>query len=432
MEWSIYNHLYYSEKIKKHLLYSSLSNMLIELDKDGYNEILEIKKNPESIDIKKSQYNFLLDGRFIVQSNANEINKLMLTTFAQRFNPKSFSLTIAPTRFCNFCCPYCYEKDRVNKKMSKKVQEGIIDFVKKYDTVKFLNIVWYGGEPTLAIDVIKFLSTELQKIVEHYNAFMVTNGFYLDRIIDTIDNLKISGLQITLDGTRETHDQTRHLSNGKGTFDRILTNVDTLLSKHNVNISIRMNINTNNSSQYASLYKLLKERYRGKVHLYPAFVHDYGGGGCQTDTCYDDSYKKAVFLKSLFEKEGIYTKDLYPFRRSKGCMSQQQNAFLIGPEGELYKCWHHLGTKEKEVGNIFADKIITNYGLLSDMMIKGDAIFDNHCKSCVLFPSCNGGCSDNKNRGENDCIPAKTMLEDFLNIRHFLREKEANALEQKI
>lgn len=184
-----------------------------------------------------------------------------------------------------------------------------------------------------------------------------------------------------------------------------------------------MNISTNNSSQYAPLFRLLQEKYGRKVHLYPAFVHDYGGG-CQANTCYDDSYKKAVFLKKLFDEEGVYTKDLYPFRMKKGCMSQQQNAFVVGPKGELYKCWHHLGIEEKIVGNILADKFITNYGLLSDMMIKGDSIWDNQCRSCVLFPSCNGGCSDNKNRNENDCIPAKAMLEDFLDIRHFLRTRE--------
>ena len=424
MEWSIYNHLYYSKKAGAYLLYSSLSNMLVELDEDGYNDILEIRKNPDEADIKKSQYDFLLDGRFVVRSNENEMNKLMLTMLTQRFNPRTLSLTIAPTRFCNFGCPYCYEKDKRNKKMNKKVQEGILDFVKKYKMVNFLNVVWYGGEPTMATDAVKFLSVELQKLVEHYSAFMVTNGYYLDRIIDTIDELKISGLQITLDGTKETHDQTRSLTNGKGSFDKILTNIDTLLSKHKVNVSIRMNISTTNSGQYAPLFRLLRERYGKKVHLYPAFVYDYGGG-CQADTCYDDSYKKAVFLKNLYEEEGLYTRDLYPFRMSKGCMSQQQNSFLIGPEGELYKCWHHLGIKEKEVGSIFADKIITNYGLLSDMMVKGDVLYDNQCKSCVLFPSCNGGCSDNKkNSGEYECIPAKEMLEDFLDIRHFVRERK--------
>jgi len=421
MEWSIYSHLYYSKKAESYLLYSSLSNMIVELDNDGYNEIVKIKEDPNCIDIKNERYKFLFDSRFIVQSNEIETNKLMLTALSSRFNTKSLSLTIAPTRACNFSCPYCYEEDRANKKMSKEVQDGILDFVKKYDSAKSLHVTWYGGEPTVAIDVIKYLSGELEKHFVNYSAFMVTNGFLLDKIIDDIELLKIKRLQITLDGTKETHDQTRHLINGNGTFDKILSNIDNLLSKcNNVKISIRMNISKNNSNQFVSLNRMLQKRYGNKVNLYPAFVHDYNGS-CQAGTCYDNGYTKALFLKKIFDDDAIYTKDLFPTRAAKGCMSQNLNAFLIGPEGELYKCWHHLGVKEKEVGSIFEPQIITNYGLLSNAMIKGDPLLDNKCKSCVLFPSCFGGCVDNKNGNDDFCIPAKSMLEDFIDTRYTVK-----------
>jgi uncharacterized protein len=94
------------------------------------------------------------------------------------------------------------------------------------------------------------------------------------------------------------------------------------------------------------------------------------------------------------------------------------NAFVIGTEGELYKCWHHLGINEKIVGTIFDKQIITNYSLLSDIMINGDVLFDKKCRSCVLFPSCYGGCMDDKNRKKDYCIPAKSMLEDFIDIHY--------------
>ena len=50
MEWSIFNHLYYSKKANAYLLYSSLSNMIVELNKNGYDEILKIKSYIESFD----------------------------------------------------------------------------------------------------------------------------------------------------------------------------------------------------------------------------------------------------------------------------------------------------------------------------------------------------------------------------------------------
>jgi uncharacterized protein len=396
--------------------------MLIALDREDCDAILAIKDDPNCIDPKNDQFKFLFDSRFIVESNDSEINKLMLTTLKKRFSPNMLSLTLAPTKACNFNCPYCYEENRVNRAMSQEVQNGIVDFVKnKYSTIDTLGVVWYGGEPLLEIDIIKYMSSELQKFAKNYSAYLVTNGFYLDKLIDSIAELRITGLQITLDGTKDTHNLTRHLKNGKGTFDKILANIDALIDNyHNVGVSIRMNINKYNSDQYVPLLHILQERFGKRVHLYPAFVRDYGRG-CPSGSCYEDSAQKAEFLKSVFDEYGIYTNAIYPLRASKGCMSQKMNAFVIGTEGELYKCWHHLGLDEKIVGSIFDPHTITNYALLSEMMIKNDGMLDSKCRSCVLFPSCHGGCVDEKSRNQDYCIPAKAMLEDFIDIHYAIK-----------
>lgn len=421
MEWSVYNHLFFSKRLNSYLLYSSLSNMLISLDQQGFAHIDRIRQNP---DCKVSkEYEFLNEGHFLVESNQTECNKLKLTQLRSRFNPYSLSLTIAPTRACNFNCPYCYEKDRANKKMTKKVQNALIDFVKKQSDVKRLHVAWYGGEPTLSYSTIKYLSAEFQKINNNYSAMMITNGYLLDKMTNFLDELKINHLQITLDGIKETHDKTRCLLNGAGTFDKVLSNIELLLNNHKIGISIRMNIDRENATYYIQLLRLLEEKFGNKVHLYPAFVTNYGGG-CRADSCYEDSFQKALFLKQLYEKEGIYSAQMYPFRAQKGCMMQAMNSFVVGPEGELYKCWHHLGVKEKEIGSILSPTIVTNFGLLADEMVKGDVLFDAECYNCVLFPSCYGGCTDMKvNTKKTECIPFKTMLEEFLEMRYEMNDR---------
>ncbi|MFR6383436.1 MAG: radical SAM protein [Odoribacter splanchnicus] len=153
--------------------------MIVELNKNGYDEILKIKKDPDRINFKNELYRFLFDGSYIVDSNETEINKILLATLNQRFDPRSLSLTIAPTRACNFACPYCYEKDRASVRMTEKIQEGILEFVKKHKMIKSLFITWYGGEPTLSISTIKYLSTKMQKMVDNYSAMIITNGYRL-------------------------------------------------------------------------------------------------------------------------------------------------------------------------------------------------------------------------------------------------------------
>jgi ABC-type bacteriocin/lantibiotic exporter with double-glycine peptidase domain len=37
-----------------------------------------------------------------------------------------------------------------------------------------------------------------------------------------------------------------------------------------------------------------------------------------------------------------------------------------------------------------------------------------------------GGCTDDRNKSENVCIPAKSTLEDFLDIRYEIRNRQMN------
>lgn len=84
--------------------------MSVKVDADTYDEIMRIKENLEGVGKTDEKYKFLFDGRFIVSSNTAEYNKILLHNLNLRYNSSVLSLTIAPTRSCNFAYPYCYEK----------------------------------------------------------------------------------------------------------------------------------------------------------------------------------------------------------------------------------------------------------------------------------------------------------------------------------
>ena len=66
---------------------------------------------------------------------------------------------------------------------------------------------------------------------------------------------------------------------------------------------------------------------------------------------------------------------------------------------------------------------VTNYSLFADMMIGNDVIYDEECKNCVLFPSCYGGCSAHRKMKADYCIPAKSSLGDYLDIKYLQWKK---------
>ena len=178
-----------------------------------------------------------------------------------------------------------------------------------------------------------------------------------------------------------------------------------------------MNITKQNSSEYTSLKRETDSRFGGRVILYPAFVHDYNNT-CTSNICFECSEDKANFLTNLYESHGIYTNELVISRKSKGCGVQSQNSLVIGPEGELYKCWHHIGMPDKIIGNILSPDIITHIDRYATMMLDSDSLLDKGCQDCILYPSCTGGCIDMKRLSQDYCMVAKNNLEKFIELQY--------------
>ena len=96
-------------------------------------------------------------------------------------------LTICPTMACNFDCPYCFQAHRVAT-MSEAVQDDVAALAERLlatSGAKELSIVWYGGEPLLAPQVIKRLTRLLEAACSKHGAgiraSVLTNGYLLDR-----------------------------------------------------------------------------------------------------------------------------------------------------------------------------------------------------------------------------------------------------------
>lgn len=67
------------------------------------------------------------------------------------------------------------------------------------------------------------------------------------------------------------------------------------------------------------------------------------------------------------------------------------NSFLIGPEGEIYKCWSDIGNPNAIIGNIKQNEL-TNPSRYIKYSVQAIP-FNDECKECHAFPICNGGCA---------------------------------------
>lgn len=394
-----------------------MSNSLAELKLEDYEMLENLRANnlPLADEELEKQLRQL---KVIVDNDMDEINKVKYINLLNRNENRRLILTINPTLACNFNCPYCFENEHSNIYMHDLVEEKIILFIKKHVGLKALDVTWFGGEPLLAFDRIVSMTKKMQNLGLNYKAGMITNGYLLtEKVISKLESLAISSIQITIDGMADLHNTRRCLKSGKPTFDKILQNID-LLQKVNpqIRLNVRVNVDKTNYADFLELYKFLKDKHYPTLNVNLASVKDMTG--CYKCNHSYDMQEQAQIVKDLLQKYGLDFSMVFPRSERYECAIRNRNALVIGPEGELYKCWNDVGNKSKIIGNI--DGKITNEALLLRYLVAADPFEDPKCQECFLLPVCGGGCPYSRIQNEyegtniNTCLYIKDHLKDFL------------------
>lgn len=279
----------------------------------------------------------------------------------------------------------------------------------------------------LAFKRIKSLNQKIRALGKEYSSFIVTNGYLLnDEVVASLDELKTSLIQITLDGSKETHDSRRYLIGGGPTYDRIVENIDRLLrSSWEGKVQIRVNVDGTNQKEFVDVYRFIQKRYPDqfgkRVTVYPGFVH---GEEVNPDTsCFFDSDEKGQFLEDMHRDHGINALSMFPSSVMGGCTMTKRNAYVVGPDGELYKCWNDVGVPELVIGNISS---LTNWNmsLVAEGMVGASFLEDPKCQECYFFPICDGGCpkmrmlNNRDGKGRDTCSYFKNHLTALLEMHY--------------
>ena len=335
---------------------------------------------------------------------------------------KIVGLTICPTMGCNFDCPYCFE-DHGRGKMSPEVQDDIIALTERmFDAsgAKGLEVTWFGGEPLLYPDVIESLTERLIAVAEEhgagYNATIVTNGYLMDQAtVDLLDRCKVRSAQVTIDGLGPTHDATRRLAGGGGSFERITSNLRD--SKIPFRVNIRNNVHEGNKGEMEELKAFigqLAEESGNDLHYYPAPV----AGSAVADErgeqvgllCSDDAS-----LVGIMQESGR-------FGKGRGCYCGASRLWCVGIDdrGNLQKCWEAVDKPELAFGTA-RDwdpenplETASNVDNLTKFLNVSMPIDDEECLDCVWLPACAGGCPHKRLYERRRCIAFKDDPEGYV------------------
>ena len=405
--WSRFNRLFRTERYGG-FLYGALANVLFKLDDPHWEAARALRDAaaggaaPEPATARDDDaFLAALREHSILIEPRQEEAQLLARRYARltaAFDTSELGLTVCPTLACNFRCPYCFEASQGDRTvMSPETVSRLVTFIERHRDARRVALAWYGGEPTLAWGVVRDVTERVKRLdIDFEHAALVTNGYLLDAAkIAALGDLMIDSIQITLDGPRDVHDSRRVHAEGGPTYDRILENVDRLMSSgYEGRCAIRVNVDRDNADRFAGLRRELLERfdgtrltvYAGHVHVDPG--HPYGCG------CSFDGDEWAAFTLDLYAREALLpTRGFHPPTHPHGCVANAHQGFVVGPAGELYKCWEDVGLPHMVVGSVHAEDPVTDPVLLA-----------THVETCMMVVSTN-------NARRETVIRAKKLLE---------------------
>lgn len=415
---------------KDYYLYNSLSNYFCSINENLYDFLLKKKQSSETIERNEflipEMWDTFINKRIICENNFDDFIEFKSIIESQRRQDNQLMITIAPTLECNFECPYCFENKTIGY-MNKKTISNVIDFINLYEKVDLVFITWFGGEPLLYPEIIKYFNDKIKKLnSKRIVQNIITNGYYLnEENIKMLNRYEIKTIQLTIDGLKENHNVKKFTKVDSNTYQTILKNIDTFCRLNfDINLNIRINIDKNNYEDYFEIFQFLSEKYNNsKISVYPAFIINNSNMNCK-DLCFENNSEKFSFYKEFALRLNI-ANFIYPSNDITECATRNAHSWIIDPKGDLYKCWEIIGNSNYKVGEICENgKIkITDYRILNRYLNGSDPLNDANCLNCFYLPICRGGCphkrieNDFNNASNICCTYFKNEINNYLTLK---------------
>jgi len=327
----------------------------------------------------------------------------------ETYSPRPFNITnisLNITYDCNLRCKYCYAGENqylcTPEVMDKETARDAMIFLIKYmGNEQYGNITFFGGEPLLNFDTMKFMVELAPEAKRRYNKnisfTVVTNGTLLNREINEFLIKNSIATQISFDGIPEIQNKMRPLPNKKGSSKIILPKI-----KEFMKAGGRPNIRATLTAYNMDISRLVK------------YMHSLGFSQILLDPVIADKDKPYAITKKLlkevensfreFAKEYLEVllnnrnyifsnfyhsmSDLYLCKQRIYYCGAGKNYLAVTPKGDIFPCHCFQGLSEFKMGNV-------RTGLNNELQ---NLFLNNHiynrpaCSKCWARNLCGGGC----------------------------------------
>jgi len=371
-----------------YVLFHGLNGSMVYCDEQTGQRLSEGKMDGINEDIKQK----LKDTGFITTGKEEkELFRKLENLIEARNNPVGTAMFI-PSYNCNFRCPYCFEKWRLEngkgwleQVMTRKQADLYFEYYNLFShNREWKSVFFYGGEPFLAEnrDIITYICDKASALGAT-EFFAISNGYCLDQYIDIIKQFKKSLIQITLDGVGDAHDRTRFLKNGEGSYEKIAENISLAL-ENGIRIRQRANIDENNVDQVTALKKESMERGWADSRFFSQYFAKIDYDKRENNAEFDEDNP---FLKSIREDVKAGKEPAFGNRFCGGCGS----SWIMDPFGDVYSCMEFVGMKDHRMFNISEEGVEVFSDVIGSLQKRRSNLMEK-CRDCRYVFVCKGGC----------------------------------------
>ena len=392
---------------------------------ERYEQILLSEESPDYLEaLIAKQQGFLVGNDEYLKESMGEVE-------IKRPQEDFFNIVITTTLGCNFNCSYCCQG---TDKEFEFIPEAMISHITQMidsTSLQKIKITWYGGEPLLNPQLVINASNHIKRHVEtrggHYKGEMYTNGYLLThRMATKLADAGISHFQISIDGSKSSHDTSRMLRNGSPSYDQIMKNINENWQKNSKSLTYTIRINLSSESLEISqvISDLINSGARSwkfaRYYLAP-IENRMGTSDGNEETLsnlekFADVYTEFLKLADINGLNGIM-----PYFNQGLCTATRKNSMIVTPSGEIHKCWDTVTTSAESVAEISQINASLMSKITDNKWTNFDAMLNKNCRNCRLLPVCGGNCAIKhyQHYAESEgfhsaCPPLKFLLGEYL------------------
>nr|MDD6335603.1 thioether cross-link-forming SCIFF peptide maturase [bacterium] len=338
---------------------------------------------------------------------------------AARTQPVIKAMCLHAAHDCDLRCGYCFAStgDFGTGRRLMPLETGMaaLDFlIKNSGNRKNLEVDFFGGEPTMNMDVVKKLVAYGRALeLAHGKTIhftITTNAYGIDQ--DTIDfiNREMENVVLSIDGRREVHDRLRPAAGGGGSYQKSVDNARRVVAGREGKSWYIRGTFTKYNLDFAKDVASLRAEGFDQLSLEPvvaspnrpyAIVEEDVPAICQ-------EYERlaADYLAAEQAGEGFgffhFNVDLEGgpcvAKRLLGCGAGNEYV-AVTPDGDLYPCHQFVGREAFCMGNVLQgtfDRAMQAEFAACNVLAKPD------CMACWAKYFCSGGCAANAQEFSGD------------------------------